>query len=134
MLTNHLSRRRRCRSPCVLAALLCWWSFAACTAPQPTASENVASLEAMVERLKADLAKQHTARVEDISVVSAQAVVWRDTSLGCGKPTESYAQVEVEGFHIVLIHEGQRFDYRARRDGQFMLCPPGLARARSREP
>jgi hypothetical protein len=43
---------------------------------------------------------------------------------------ESYAQVEVEGYHVVLEHEGEQFDYRARKDGRFTLCTTAARRIR----
>ena len=61
----------------------------------------------------------------DIKTISTAAVVWRDTSMGCGKPTESYAQIDVEGYEVVLEYAGRHFDYRVRKDGSFVLCESG---------
>ncbi len=95
---------------------------------EPAVVPATPELQAIVERLKADVARRTSktasapASASDIRTVSAAAVVWRDTSMGCGKPNESHAQIDVEGYEIVLEHTGQRFDYRVRKDGTFVLC------------
>ncbi len=99
---------------------------------EPAVVPATPELQAIVEKLKADLMKRASATARtpasasDIRTVSAAVVVWRDTSMGCGKPNESYAQIDVEGYEIVLEHAGQRFDYRVRRDGTFVLCEQGV--------
>lgn len=89
---------------------------------EPAVVPATPALESMLERIKADLANRKSAAPAEIRTVSAAAVVWRDTSMGCGKPNESHAQIDVEGYEIVLEHGGARYDYRARKDGTFVLC------------
>jgi len=74
---------------------------------------------AVTEREQAiALAMQTVAKIhpgEPLSVVKIRAVEWPDASLGCPKPGMLYAQVIVDGFHIVLaasnhlytVHTGQ---------------------------
>jgi hypothetical protein len=90
-----------------------------------SAAEQAAS-DAIVERVRADLAGRRGIASSEIRTVAVDAVTWRDTSLGCGKPNESYAQIDVEGWRIALEYNGERFDYRARTDGGFILCTASL--------
>ncbi|MGH8497144.1 MAG: hypothetical protein ACREVN_13515 [Gammaproteobacteria bacterium] len=120
---------------------------AACDTPETTASRapdapqaaipEAASAEipdSLLERVKADLVQRENVSVESIRTLSAEPVVWRDMSMGCGGPTESYAQIDVEGFRIILEHDGRRFDYRARSDGTFVLCDPAQLKTPRRQP
>jgi hypothetical protein len=89
-----------------------------------------ATADAILDRVRADLAGRRGIAASEIRTVAVNEVVWRDTSLGCGKPTESYAQIDVEGWRIALEYNGERFDYRARKDGGFILCTEGLSSSR----
>lgn len=95
-------------------------------APPPAhASASPASVEppeAMLARVKADLAAQEGVPADSIDVVTTRGVVWKDAAMGCGEPGKSYPLVRIEGYLIVLEHEGRRFEYRARPDGPFVLC------------
>jgi hypothetical protein len=84
------------------------------------------AVDAIVERVRADLAGWRGIPSSEIRTIAVSEVTWRDTSLGCGKPTESYAQIDVEGWRIALEYNGERFDYRARKDGGFILCTNSL--------
>ncbi len=48
---------------------------------------------------------------EQITVVSAEAVVWPDASLGCPQPGMRYAQVPVDGALIQLEAAGRVYPY-----------------------
>jgi hypothetical protein len=102
------------------AAASCVATFGSALAAEPAASD------AIVERVRADLAGRRGIASSEIRIVAVSEVTWRDTSMGCGKPTESYAQIDVAGWQIALEYNGERFDYRARRDGGFILCTPSL--------
>jgi hypothetical protein len=82
--------------------------------------------DAVLERVRSDLAVRRGVASSEIRTITVKEVVWRDMSLGCGKPTESYAQIDVEGWQIALEYKAERFDYRARKDGGFILCKPSL--------
>jgi len=88
------------------------------------------TVDAVLERVRSDLAARRGVAPAEIRTLSLKEARWRDTSLGCGKPTESYAQIDVEGWLIVLEYNAERFDYRARKDGGFILCKPGLTTPR----
>ena len=64
---------------------------------------------------------------EAINVLRDEAVVWRDGSLGCPKPGMMYTQALVEGYWVVLEHDGKTYDYRAGNRGYFVLCDQPLS-------
>ena len=57
-----------------------------------------------------------------VEVLRAQAVTWRDGSLGCPEPGMMYMQVLTGGYWVILRHSGREYDYRAGRGGGFLLC------------
>lgn len=87
---------------------------------------TAAALDVAVQRARSDLAARLDAPESSILTVGAEARVWRDASMGCGRPNESYAQIEVSGYRIVLEYNGQRFDYRVRDDGVVVRCESRL--------
>lgn len=78
--------------------------------------------EAVLARVKADLAAQEGVPVDSIDVITTRGVVWKDASMGCGEPGKSYPLIRIEGYLIVLEHGGRQFEYRARPDGPVVLC------------
>ena len=88
-------------------------------APAPVTGEVPPGL---LDAIKADLAGREEAAVGDIRVVRAQAVVWRDGSLGCPEPGMMYTQALVDGYWVVLALHGKEWDYRAGSREHFMLC------------
>ena len=46
-----------------------------------------------------------------VTVVTAEAVTWGDTSLGCPQPGQRYLQVITDGLLVVLEAEGRRYEY-----------------------
>ena len=61
--------------------------------------------------------------------VRTEARTWPDGSLGCPVRGETYIQVPVEGYWIVLAAGGRAFDYRATSAGLVRLCEGGPAPA-----
>jgi hypothetical protein len=55
-------------------------------------------------------------------VVRVEAVEWPDTSLGCPKPGEFYAQVITPGYLIVLAVDGEEIEYHADEAGNAVRC------------
>lgn len=92
--------------------------------PSPTASSptNDEAPEAVLDRVKADLAGREGVPVGSIEVVTTRGVVWKDASMGCGEPGKSYPLIRIEGYLIILRQGGRQFEYRARPDGPFVLC------------
>jgi hypothetical protein len=66
----------------------------------PTLDDPVANdLVALAQRR---VAQELNLPVRRIRLVEVKFYTWADTSLGCPQPNESYAQVTVDGYRIVL--------------------------------
>jgi hypothetical protein len=93
----------------------------------PAKDARAAALEQAVNNAKADLQQRTSAPADKIRTISADALLWLDTSMGCGSPTASHAQIEVEGFKVVLEYDGKKYDYRSMKDGEPTLCEPKVS-------
>lgn len=71
-------------------------------------------LDAAAERADVD--------IDEIEILRAEAVTWPDGSLGCPEPGQSYIQVLIDGYHVVLEAAGEELDYRASENGNFRYC------------
>jgi hypothetical protein len=60
--------------------------------------------------------------VDEISVVTAEAVTWSDGSLGCPEPGMGYTQALVPGYRVVLDVAGEEIHFHAGSDGAFFAC------------
>ncbi len=79
----------------------------------------------LAQTVTKDLATRLNMEVEQISVISAQAVIWPDAALGCPLPGKVYAEGKVPGFHIQLKAQDKEYSYHTDSLGQFVLCPAG---------
>ena len=70
----------------------------------------------------ADLADRLGIDESTITVVSFDAVVWPDGSLGCPQPGMEYIQVLVDGSLIVLSVEGREYRYHSGAGRAPFLC------------
>ncbi|MDT0166757.1 hypothetical protein Q9R32_14475 [Actinotalea sp. AC32] len=70
----------------------------------------------------ADLAARLDVAPEQITVVRADAVTWRDGSMGCPRPGMSYTQALVEGTLVVLEVDGRRYEYHSGGRRAPFLC------------
>lgn len=59
----------------------------------------------------ADLAAYTGIDPADIVVVAHEQVTWRNGSLGCAKPGDSYVQMLIEGYRIVLRAGSEEHSY-----------------------
>jgi hypothetical protein len=59
------------------------------------------------------------------TVVTAEAVEWPDSSLGCPQPDMMYLQVITPGYQVVFEVDGVQYDIRATESGSVMVCEPG---------
>ncbi|WP_292865412.1 hypothetical protein [Microbacterium sp.] len=87
------------------------------TAPTGTATDVPA---AKWDALVADLAGRGV--TETPTLVSAEAVTFSDSSLGCASPGQSYTQALVEGLRVVVTAGGQTYDYRFGSGDAPKLC------------
>jgi hypothetical protein len=91
--------------------------------PAPATGEVPASV---VEAARAELAKSVGADAAGAAeIVTAAAVDWPDSSLGCPQPDMMYLQVITPGYQVVLEVDGRQYDVRASTAGGVMLCEPG---------
>jgi hypothetical protein len=94
-------------------------------APTTEAGPKAAVPAQLIAEIVADLAERIGANENELAVVRADSVVWNDGALGCPAPGESYLQALVDGYWVVLEHEGTEYDYRASHTGFFKLCEGG---------
>ena len=59
-----------------------------------------------------------------LEIVRLESVTWPDTSLACPEPDMVYAQVLTPGIWLILVHQGQEFDYRVEGE-RAVLCVQG---------
>jgi hypothetical protein len=83
--------------------------------PPPGAQE-------VVRLAKEDLAQRLGVAVDQIQLVSVEAVDWSDTSLGCPQPGMMYAQVITPGYRVVLEAGGKQYDYHTDEGRFVVLC------------
>jgi hypothetical protein len=86
-------------------------------------------LQKAVDAALADAARRYGGDKASPSVVSTEAVVWPDGSLGCPEPGVVYTMAQVPGYRI-RIRSGERLlEYHAGRRGNVVLCPAGRSTA-----
>ena len=122
----------------VIAALLMASALTGCQTPAteaegnfpalgpPTITPHEASemdLNALTEAASLDLAEHLNIDLADITVESAEQVIWRDGSMGCPQPDGFYTQALVNGYRIMLRADEQVHAYHGRDGGQPFLCP-----------
>jgi hypothetical protein len=87
--------------------------------PPPTDAPQTHPVTAAVLHLSAEF----DVATDRIEIISARAVEWPDTSLGCPQPGEAYAEVITPGYAIVLEVEGERFEIHTDETGdQIIIC------------
>jgi hypothetical protein len=69
-----------------------------------------------------DLSRRLDLTPEQITVVSAEEVTWRDGSLGCPQPGMMYTQALTDGSRVVLEAAGKRYEYHAGGQRPAFLC------------
>ena len=78
-----------------------------------------------IERARARLVEEVDGiSADEITLVTAEAVDWPDSSLGCPQPGMMYGQVITPGYKIVLEAGGVEYSFHtdANPDGQLILC------------
>lgn len=70
----------------------------------------------------ADAAERAGVSADEVSVLEATAVVWSDGSLGCPEPGQSYIQMLIDGYRVVVSAGGRTLDYRLDGEGSFFVC------------
>ena len=80
-----------------------------------------AAAEPLVQQALDDLEQRLGVPLDQISIVSVNAVVWPDGSLGCAQPGQAYTQATVPGYQIGLSYQGQVYNYHTDAKHAF-LC------------
>jgi hypothetical protein len=70
----------------------------------------------------ADMLQRAGVTAEAVSVVAAEAVEWRDGSIGCPRDGMMYPQVITPGYRLLLAAGGQEYAYHATQDGELFYC------------
>jgi hypothetical protein len=99
------------------------FSAAPSSSAQPISSGAIGDVPAeMIAGIVADAAQRSGVAESDVEVEEATAMTWNDGSLGCPEPGQFYTQALVEGYHVIVVVDGERLDYRAVRGDGFRLC------------
>ncbi|MBN1221126.1 MAG: hypothetical protein JXM69_19545 [Anaerolineae bacterium] len=91
-------------------------------AKEPAMAEPLKGSGTALAAAKADLAKQTGTPVEEIGLISIEAVDWSDTSLGCPQEGFMYAQVITPGYLMVLEAADQQYEYHTDQTTNVVLC------------
>jgi len=102
------------------------------TTSSAVASSTVATMGAVddsqpeigpvAEAAVADLVSRLDVDPSGIDVLVAERVTWPDGRLGCPEPVRPYTLEQVQGFRVVLGHEGRTYHYHAGSDAVPYLC------------
>ncbi len=85
--------------------------------PQPAPPADVAigeiqdAVMPFAELARDDLAARLDVEAAAIEIVTAELVVWPDSSLGCPQPDMAYLQVLSDGYRVLLSHDGAIYSY-----------------------
>ncbi|MBA3562971.1 MAG: hypothetical protein H0W33_02970 [Gammaproteobacteria bacterium] len=81
-----------------------------------------AGLEEPSQNARADLGQRLSVDADSIDVVQAEAVMWRNSGLGCPEPDMRYKDVLTPGVLIRLRSGGQVYEYHGGRGSTPFLC------------
>jgi hypothetical protein len=90
-------------------------------APEATPVDEVQALVSQARHRLTQLPGLHIT-LSDISLVSVEPTQWRDTSLGCPRPSMVYAQVITPGYTIILKALGKEYEFHTDRAEAVVLC------------
>ncbi len=91
------------------------------TNPEPPTSVEP-GLEPLITLAMDDLAERLDITTDEITLVSAEAVVWPDASLGCPQPDMLYRQVPEDGALIILRVDDREYEYHSGGGRDPFLC------------
>ena len=90
------------------------WCDAATAIEAPGQETRIdAPAAALAAQAQEELSQQLGIPVEQVDLVSVEAVEWSDASMGCPEPGKMYAQVITPGYRLVLSAEGEEYAYHA---------------------
>jgi hypothetical protein len=92
--------------------------------PGTTIADLPAGAEALFQLVVEDLAQQVSAPIDQIELVSIEAVDWPDAGLGCPDPATLYAPAVTPGFNMTIRVNGRLYEYHTDASQNFVLCEP----------
>jgi hypothetical protein len=99
------------------------WEVTTSPPPEPPPAESLPpGSDTLVQQAIADAARRAGVDPTAVVVVSVEDREWSDSSLGCPKPGQFYAQVITPGFLIVVEAAGQRYEYHTDAGRRVELC------------
>ena len=81
-----------------------------------------ATIEGPYGGVVADAAARLWVPADQLTLVMVEPRQWPDSSLGCPKPGEFYAQVITPGYLVVVAGAGRELEYHTDEAGNFVLC------------
>jgi hypothetical protein len=97
--------------------------------PSPVSSPLIVTPAAETDRIIALVVADLSARLSpdpaQVRLVSIESVSWPDASLGCPQPGQSYAEIIVPGYRIILEVGRHEYPYHTDTRDNFILCPRG---------
>jgi hypothetical protein len=93
------------------------------TVAPPTDGGSIGQMDQqMIDDLLEQAAQETGVALDEIRIVTAEAVTWSDGSIGCPEEGMGYTQALVPGFRAVIEVAGEEMHYHAGSDGQFVAC------------
>ena len=78
----------------------------------PGSSRTIALPDSVTDPVAAEIARLASVPLDQVTVISAEAIAFPDGGLGCPLPGMQYPQVQVDGFKIVAQAGGVTYDFR----------------------
>ena len=78
--------------------------------------------EELVNAMGQDLARRLGVKEQDLQVMTAQSVLWNDSSLGCPQPERAYLPAQAPGIRVVFQYAGKAYQYHGSERGDFVYC------------
>jgi hypothetical protein len=95
-----------------------------------TRDETPPELDFVTEAAVADLVARVGIDATAVEVLVAERVTWPDGRMGCPELDTPYTLEPIDGFRVVLGHEGLTYHYHAGSDAVPSLCESVTKRAR----
>jgi len=88
------------------------------------AEDAPAELGGIVSSAAVDLAERLEVEDSVVGVAAIEEVIWTDSSYGCPIANRSYVPGEADGLRIVLMVDGELFEYRLAGTLEPQFCDP----------
>lgn len=92
------------------------------TGSMPVPSTPPAALMELITAVARDLSRRTDLPLDELSFISAEAMTWPDTSLGCPDPDLLYAEVITEGYRVIMAGGQRLYVYHTDNNDNIVLC------------